>query len=468
MVTEAQIDLLVKMLDRGSVKQIETAVPGIVLSFFQALAVAWQLITKGTIVSLDTGLGKTYVAMVLTALIRGTNPKDKFIFISTKDAVMNNYKKFKKNLPNLVCDFITGEASSIQRLHWLSKDAPDVLFLTQDAIRSEEVLLWLYDRKEEYKHLMVDEIHTAIYEDAFVFQALRAIRSKMDSVLALTATPLRVSPKQFINTLHIIDEELVPNPTRMFNELAVYDDMGKLVGFDNVDEFRQIISSRYISYTRKELGLENVGGVGICTAPMTPYQEEVLCHESLTKAIARTQVRIAEDNPLLDKLMNALRFYRSEGKKGLIYANIGVIKDYLARRLREEGFKCFILDGRLDSMATKLDAQDRFNAGEFDCLIINITTSLDLQCDYIIFYELTSDFEQTIGRGQRGLTQQCVDVWFCVFLHKYDTDFFIKNVYKNGLLLKEFGGKEVREVLQGYSLVLSKIDELGVDYVEGD
>lgn len=459
MLTVEQEDLLGELSRRGTATMLEGAVPGINLSFFQANTLAAQLITKGLVVSLDTGLGKTYVAMAYVWLTLQRNKNERFIFVSTKDAVVNNYNKFNRVLPGVKCEYVTGEKSSKDALSYLKNNKPDVLFLTQKAVIDREVLLWLYDNKEYYRHLIVDEIHTAIYEESSVFQSLRGIRSKMDSILAMTATPLRVSPRQFINILHIVDEELIPNPNKLFNQFAVYDDNGKVTGFHDVEAFEEYIVGRYLSYTRKDLGYENTGSVGLCVGEISKSQQDLLNNEHITKIKRRNLARICDDNPMADKLCGIVKTYSHKGKKGLIYANVGETKDYLNRKLRSEGIRCEILDGRVSKDNRQL-LQDLFNQDNLDCLIINITTSLDLNCDYIIFYELTSDFEQTLGRGQRGLTQREVDVWFCVFRHLLDYNFYLDNIYKNGLLLKEFGGKEVAEVLSGYDSLRKEMPDM--------
>lgn len=459
-------DYLLELLNRGSCSSLDMAIPGITLSYFQSMAVAWHIVTKGTIISVDTGLGKTYIAMAFAYLTLKSGG-GKFIFISRKDPVMNNYEKFKKVLPEITCDYITGESDSIWKLRKYIDSEPDVIFITQDAIRDEKVLYWLYERSNKYKNLIVDEIHTAIYEDSFVFQALRAIRSRMDSIMALTATPLRVDPIQFINALHIIDEHLIPNPITAYNEFAMYDEMGKVVGFKDVDYFKSMIIKRYYSFTRAELGLANTGTPDVCTENLS---EEQLAYseDNLSKFLFRKKIRLAYDNPLLDKLIRVLEYYKSEGKKGLIYANLDEIKDHLNAKLVAAGLKSRILDGRINKTSDRRHIQDEFNASEYDCLVMNITSSLDLKCDYIIFYELTSDFEQMTGRGQRGLTQQCVDVLFCVYNTQKDIEFFNDNVYKNGLLLMEFGGKQVREVRDGYSMMLKRTGSLegGTQYAK--
>ena len=100
---------------------------------------------------------------------------------------------------------------------------------------------------------------------------------------------------------------------------------------------------------------------------------------------------------------------------------------------------------------------------ELDVLITNVTTGKDLPCDYIIFYELTFDYKQMLGRGERGLEGVALDVRFILTDTLAEMQFFYLNVYQRGLLLEKLCDKDLPELHGAMKQLEAKLIERGVN-----
>ena len=116
----------------------------------------------------------------------------------------------------------------------------------------------------------------------------------------------------------------------------------------------------------------------------------------------------------------------------------------------------------LNTQQQKEKVHKQFLNNEFDVLITNITTGKDLPCDYVIFYELTFDYKQMIGRGERGLDGVDLDVLFIITDSVYEMRFFYANVYQRGILLEKLCGKDLPELHGAVEQLEHKLEEKGI------
>ena len=147
-----------------------------------------------------------------------------------------------------------------------------------------------------------------------------------------------------------------------------------------------------------------------------------------------------------DKTIRLVNRLKSEGKKGLVYANINEIKEELWKGLASQGLKVEVIDGTVSDKGDRPKVIESFTRGEIDVIVTNITTGLDLDCDYIIFYELTVNIKQMIGRAERGLKGNNIELYFFVVLNSCEEDYFLENVYNKSVLLRELFDKDNDEL----------------------
>ena len=147
-----------------------------------------------------------------------------------------------------------------------------------------------------------------------------------------------------------------------------------------------------------------------------------------------------------------------KGKKGLIYVNLNENKDKLQDYLDSKGIKAGILDGsHTTTPAKKYEVAQSFIKNEYDCVITNLTMGLDLPCDYICFHELTFDFKQMLGRGERGLSSKDLEIAFIIVDNSEEVSYFYENVYKRMELLGLVCNKDVSEINEALNIINKSI-----------
>ncbi len=144
---------------------------------------------KNTLVVLPTGLGKTVIAVVLTAIRLNTFPGSSVLVLAPTKPLVVQHKKTFMNFLDLPEDrFITvfGNVSKEKRGELWKKTG--VFFATPQTVKNdiEESILSL----EEFSLLVVDEAHRSVGDYAYTYLAKRYIeQSKHPLILGLTASP---------------------------------------------------------------------------------------------------------------------------------------------------------------------------------------------------------------------------------------------------------------------------------------
>jgi Fanconi anemia group M protein len=158
-----------------------------------------------TLVVLPTGLGKTLVALLLTAQRLTLYPASKVLLLApTKPLVQQHEQTFRKHL-DLPSDAITAFTGEItpekRRTAW---NTARVILSTPQALEND--LLTRRVLLDDVSLLIIDEAHRATGDYAYVFVAQQYVTySKLQRVLALTASPGSDEPSidEIIRNLHI-------------------------------------------------------------------------------------------------------------------------------------------------------------------------------------------------------------------------------------------------------------------------
>ena len=93
----------------------------------------------------------------------------------------------------------------------------------------------------------------------------------------------------------------------------------------------------------------------------------------------------------------------------------------------------------------------RFNDPEdtsIDVVLLSVTTAVDLDCEYVVFYEFTVDVKQLMGRAHRGVENKVVQVYFLLTKGTGEVQYFIDNIYNKCELFARILGKEDRAILE--------------------
>lgn len=448
-------DLLTKH-EYGYIEELKFCVRGRVLAPFQTRLLAYALINKRCILSADTGLGKTGLACGLINCVNQKQPSMKWVLICPAFNMWQTYEELSESLYTAKVTCSDNRKGSRMFLTSLSLRDWDVAVLSYEALANMEVQQYLLDNREFIQGLIIDESQLVCNLNGTTSVLLESMSLQMEYMIMLTATPIRVNVGQFIKQIHMLDRGIFGKEVgNAINYYTKYDDEFKPVGVQHLPRLLDEISGRYISVTRNEIGLKGDYQVNpiLCT-PGKDYTE-------VDRKDVPRLVKGDYDGCAMRALYEEVNRLNSKGLKGLIYINLNENKDKVKQYLHERGIETDIFDGQhTKTKSQKEKVKQRFIDGEVNCLITNLTVGVNLQCDYIIFYELTFDFKQMLGRGERGLKSNDLYLSFIVVDNSDDVIIFYENVYNRAKLLGQVCGKDIAEIEEAYKIIKGKKYEL--------
>lgn len=449
MITENQFIKLRDLSQRGSMQSLKNIINVFQFDDFQTFSLAAAFILEKAVISLDTGLGKTLVAGGLINLdITG----GRWLFVSKNNNLIQTAQKLNSIVnKDRVVQYTSGSLKNMMALIERCQSNA-VVVITYDTLNNLNFLHYLFSIRKTFSGIIIDESHNIGNKGSNRSEMLKhMLRNCFRYQYMLTATPLSINPFQICNQINMIDQELVPDPEQLAMQHTCYEN-GVVTGYHHLEDLNEHISMRYISFTRAELGMKGNYKLKLwlCEAP-----EEFGIPKNVDDLKA---VKSYPENECVDKLIELIKFYQRNGKRGLIYANLTMYKDMLKERL-SEFCSVEILDGRVVGAADKRAIQQKFNSGQYSVLISNLEEGQDLPCDYIIFYELSVKYKQFIGRGERGLSGQDLDIHFILVDRSYEIEFFYRNIYKRSLLLEMVCNKDVSEIKEIERQLKSSLSE---------
>lgn len=451
--SERQFGLMSELYERGSMQSLRHCVKGFSLADFQTKAVAQGVITEACLFNVDTGLGKTLIASGIINVIRALKPDLRWIFVCECRNIKTTYNKLRNGLYN--CNVVYSDATDdkLQEVFWTrSAVNADVIVLSYESVTHPLAEQFLFKNRHVFKGIFIDESHTISNLTSHTAQLISAIINNTTYHFMLTATPLRVNIDQIVNQIYMLDRFMFEDESlkTFLNRFKVWED-NRVVGYKDLDILSALLSPRMFSVTRGELGMR---GNYVPIPELCPKIPE---YKDLPKSDAVKLMKSDMDGPAIRRLYDVVSVYKAQGKRGLIYANLNVIKEAAREFLAERDIRVGILDGRHTPTQKKKDSvHQAYLNGEYDVLITNVTTGKDLPSDFIIFYEQTFDYTQMLGRGERGLAGNDMDVVFILVEDMNELQFFYNNVYQRGLLLEQVCNKELPSLHEA----VAKIEEI--------
>lgn len=456
--TEEQRLLLAELFERGSLNSLKHCVNNVdELDYFQTVAIGYAVIAEACLLNLDTGLGKTLIGAGIMNVVSTLQPRLRWVYLCQCSNLKTTADKLQKHLfkTNVIYSDST-ENSVLENFCTSNADSADIMILSYEAITQPAVESFLFNNRNLFQGIILDESQMLSNLTSYTSRLISAIINTAKYKILLTATPLRISVEQVINQLYMLDRKLFDGVTlsSFLNQYRIWENK-EVIGYKNLDHLEFQLMDRMLSLSRTDL---NARG------DYTPYMH--LCSSSLNndaKIVDVVEYKCNKFSSTMQGLINLINSYRKAGKHGLIYANRNVIKNALHKVLTEEGIRTDILDGTHTTTQKKKDSVHQlFLNKELDVLITNITTGKDLPCDYIVFYELTFDYKQMIGRGERGITGVDLDVHFILTDSVYEMRFFYTNVYQRGVLLEQLCGKDLPELHGALNQLENKLQSKGV------
>lgn len=140
-------------------------------------------------------------------------------------------------------------------------------------------------------------------------------------------------------------------------------------------------------------------------------------------------------------------------KRGLVYINQHAIRSWVLPFLDSAGIKYNCINGHT-KQADRERIMDEFNIQKsLDVVVTSVTTAIDLDCDYVIFYEFTPLLKQMIGRAHRGLGDKHLDIIFMLTEDSCEVDYFVDNIVSKSLLAQTILHKSYSEVEDAYNRI---------------
>lgn len=412
-----------------SFEAVKDVLNGYTLHDLQCIDVMKMLAAEKCLVCYDTGTGKTLMAAAAMKLLWRENPARKFIMFVKKDQLVQTPKKIEEACGRrVICS--AADADSLSELFQQEYSDYSVLMLTHQCLLNNTMMNDLFQHRNEYDGVIVDEVHE-LSNKGFARGAtvLAGLLTNFRYVFALTATPITTSVRQLASLASMIDAKRFPNP----NKLCLALKNGK---FDVQEEPCFFIERKGSDFG----GKRDYRGRVEWVKPL-PEQMENVNGDALFRLC-----KGPGSVPQVNALVKLLREYASDGKRGLVYVNQHVIREWVCEHLEKSGLQFECINGETKG-AQRAEILERFNVKkELDVVVTSVTTAIDLDCDFVIFYELTSVVKQMIGRAHRGLGDKSLDVIFMITDCTNEVDFFVDVVLPNSKLLRDIMHKDIQEM----------------------
>lgn len=429
-----QRQLLKRYVDRGSFEPFERIVRGKTLRPEQIAGVMFGLLWKKCVISADTGYGKTIMA---SALINMVVTHGKAIFVLkrfTLDEILNKISESVRE--DLAVGFITDQYEIVNKMvnHKMANNY-NVLIISSDAVANPVVNKYLYDIREEIQIVFVDESHLFANFESVESRLMAKLIECSEYSYFLSATPFERDIQQLIDCCYYLNHKIYGGltPRTFGNRFKTYNN-GKFVGYHDIETLRKVLAPMIFILTRKDCIK--------CSIYRVAAKQQ---WKALRENEARRLIKLDHTGEPFYKLLELVNDYTSQGKKGIIYANFNDVKRMLYQKLTENGYRVGVIDGTV-SKELSLDrgiTSAMFNTGEYQLLISNRSVSLDQECDFVIFYEITQQYLQVIGRAKRTFDDREVIVDIIVAKGTYDEQFFMENAYPKITMISAILEKDI-------------------------
>lgn len=233
----------------------------------QTLASAFLYYADRAILADCVGAGKTVetiAALIMNRMYRGRNC---FLFIGPSSG-LRWWEAEIKAWTRLSCNLIKGDALTRKAR---IKKIPHCLFnITSYSSYLRDHQLYL-QQTDHIDTLILDEASDVKNREAKTTQAVKLLANRVNSIYAITATPLQNNIVELFTLMELVDptvfgdyptfrarfciDEIIPIKHRYSNGKVVTFKIPKLVGHKNIDQIPPMLVDRLIGRNRKEMGL---------------------------------------------------------------------------------------------------------------------------------------------------------------------------------------------------------------------
>ena len=465
------LDIYNDVVNLKSYDAIANIIDGVTLVNEQTKAIVQCLYNGKALIRGETGTGKTLLSTALMLLIRNRFRKmgksSKFIFIAKASQLIQTPKKLV-NGTDMKITYMSGEKEQISSFINSSRfDTSDIIMITHQGLESIELMYYLYTKRKEITGIFIDEAHDLCnYHGSIRAEMLKRMCAPTPYVYALTATPITSNVKQLLQLLTIVDPVQLPTIS-----CARY-------VLDN-DEKLNYLRHMIVTMDKKKANAKVKLIPRRHFVKPTKLQIEVAEEErkknieramklGLPEYVIKTLPLVANRNIFLStrgeeaipqkcKVLEIINNYLDEGKKGLIYIWNSEIRDPLLKFLVDSGIKADVIYGNTKTKDSKR-IMEEFANGELDVVLTSRTEAVDLESDYVIFYEFTKKIEQMIGRAYRGFGDKTLYLDFIFTKDVGEEEYFYNEIYVSSRVAKNIFDLQDSEIAKAMDNVVGLRD----------
>lgn len=410
-----------ELLDAADLEEVmELFINGETLHPLQALDVVKMMVRKTALCMYGTGTGKTYIASALIRWLYLLNPESR-VLMFVKNNQLSQTPADVEKLTGLRVESSDATQKSLRTLF----DSGDflrcsVLMLTHQCLNNRDLMGLIFKYKNDFNALIIDEAHNLNnVHKASTAGMLRGVCSHFEYKWALTATPIVSSLDQFVRLACMLDPDKYPNPEKLYKQLTRHE-----ISFDYDPCF-------FIQRTRKDLGFDScVRGIPIIV-PALDYQK---------RARRADRSLICKGSGAINSvtaLVNLIVSQKSQHRRGIVYVRMHEVREFILPFLEQAGIEYACING-YTSLKDRNCIMEKFNKqGKYDVVITSVEEALNLDCEYVLFYELTINVDQVVGRAYRGLYTKTLDVYFMMVAESEEIEYFRDTILPLTQLVKD-------------------------------
>lgn len=395
---------------------------------FQTADLARALHHRDMIFLWDTGIGKTYMAAALMKAYANEVPNRKFIFVGKNAQLSQTPRKLHKLTGMKVLCTSAAQHHIDRVLNIGMRDENQILFITHEALLSDDLMRYLYLNRQSYYMIVIDEAHRlSNFTESMSAFNLRAIMRHIPVAVGLTATPVTTSSDQIVDLVHMFQPGAIEDIKEYKQQVRD--------GFSIIEDFPDLFYLR----TRRDLGIISNYRSHIDIVEPHPWQVGAKGEDLLD--ITRGEGSYNQRNKLIE-IIN-----KYEGLRGLVFVRRIKSREWLEKGLEEAGIKFGSIHGEV-SKAKRDVILEQYAKREISLILTSSPEALDLPAEFIVFYEYTADVKQMLGRADRGLNPKTLDIHFMFTRNTGDADFFIRRIYNISLWIHLVLKQDYRLLLQ--------------------
>lgn len=417
--------LIDELCKRNSYDALTQFLNDVNLHPLQCIDVLKMIANKRSLVIYDTGTGKTLLAALAMKLLLREDPSRLFVMFVKKDQIVQTPNKLKA-LAGLSTLVTTANSVKIAK-YFLNKNLEEynVIMLTHDCLHNSIVLQAIYEIRERVASIIIDEAHELNnFNNASSAEILKAMISRFEYVWGLTATPIVSDLMQLARLANLINPQQYPNAGKLYKSLTN--------GSFHID----YDPGFFINRKAYELGRYSSPNGFIVT--VQPRAEQINCKLGGVELfqVCKGDGAINQVNALIE----LIQVNKKAGKRGLIFISQHSVLAWVRSNLDETAIQYTCINGNT-SMDARNVIEAEFADKKYDVILTSVTTAVDLDCEYVAFYEFTVMVSQMIGRAHRGLKPKTLDVYFIITQNTNEEIYFLNNIYDKCQIVKEILGK---------------------------